>query len=109
MNNNDTVTIVFSEDKFYNDLDKPMFEKGIHYEIDNNPAWIQRWLNRGGMLVEVAPQKETTKVSAKEQAAAKKAADKLAKEEEEFALLEAQEKEAAEKAAQEKEAAEDLL
>lgn len=44
------VVMVFSEDKFYNDLSKPLYEKGKPYEIVGADM-IQRWLKRGGEIV----------------------------------------------------------
>ena len=45
------VKMIFNENKFYNDLDNPIFEKGIVYELEG-ADWIQRWLRRGGEIVE---------------------------------------------------------
>lgn len=45
------VKMKFSEDKFYNDLNKPMFLAGEIYELEG-AGWIQRWLKRGGEIVE---------------------------------------------------------
>ncbi len=45
------VKMKFSEFKYYNDLSVPMFEPGKVYEIEGE-AWIQRWLKRGGEIVE---------------------------------------------------------
>jgi hypothetical protein len=51
------VLMRFSEHKFYNDLNKPIFEAGKIYELEG-AAWIQRWTKRGGEIVENA--KEAT-------------------------------------------------
>ena len=45
------VKMVFSEHKFYNDLNTPIFEAGKVYELEG-AGWIQRWLKRGGNIVE---------------------------------------------------------
>lgn len=45
------VKMKFSEDKYYNDLDKPIFEKDKVYELEG-AGWIQRWVKRGGEVVE---------------------------------------------------------
>lgn len=45
------VKMKFSEHKYYNDLDKPLFEAGKVYELEG-AGWIQRWLKRGGEIVE---------------------------------------------------------
>lgn len=45
------VKMKFSEEKFYNDQTKPMFEAGKVYELEGFD-WIQRWLKRGGEIVE---------------------------------------------------------
>lgn len=43
--------IVFSEDKFYNDLANPIFVAGKVYEIEGDD-WIERWIKRGGTIVQ---------------------------------------------------------
>lgn len=45
------VKMRFKEHKYYNDLDKPHFEAGKVYELEG-AGWIQRWLKRGGEIVE---------------------------------------------------------
>ena len=45
------VKMIFSEEKFYNDLTKPHFEKGKIYDVVGADQ-IQRWLKRGGKIVE---------------------------------------------------------
>lgn len=47
------VLMRFSENKIYNDLNKPIFYKGEVYELEGK-AWIERWLKRGGEIVEKA-------------------------------------------------------
>ena len=44
------VMMVFSENKFYNDLNNPHFLKGKEYEIEGAGS-INRWLKRGGKIV----------------------------------------------------------
>lgn len=45
------VKMRFSEHKFYNDLNKPLYEAGKVYEVVG-AGFIQRWLKRGGVIVE---------------------------------------------------------
>jgi len=45
------VKMKFSEHKYYNDLNNPIFDAGKVYELEG-AAWIQRWLKRGGEIVE---------------------------------------------------------
>lgn len=45
------VCMTFSEPKFYTDLSKPIFEAGKVYELEG-ADWIQRWIKRGGVIVE---------------------------------------------------------
>lgn len=45
------VVMVFKEDKFYNDLSVPHFKAGEKYVIEGADQ-IQRWLKRGGDIVE---------------------------------------------------------
>lgn len=45
------VKMIFRENKFYNDLKKPIYLAGVVYEIE--PNMVQRWLKRGGKIVEV--------------------------------------------------------
>lgn len=45
------VKMKFTENKFYNDMNKPMFHAGEVYEMEG-VEWIQRWLRRGGIIVE---------------------------------------------------------
>ena len=47
----DSVLMKFSEHKYYNDLNSPMFEAHKVYEIAG-AEWIQRWIKRGGEIVE---------------------------------------------------------
>lgn len=46
-----SVKMKFSENKFYNDLNSPIFEKDKVYLLEG-ADWIQRWLKRGGVVVE---------------------------------------------------------
>lgn len=46
----DKVMMVFTEDKYYNDLEAPIFRKGETYEVEG-ADWIQRWVKRGGVIV----------------------------------------------------------
>lgn len=65
------VKMKFSEHKYYNDLNKPLFMAGEVYELEG-ADWIQRWVKRGGEIVEgkleFAPQvvNESVLVSNKE-------------------------------------------
>ncbi len=43
--------MLFTEDKFYNDLSNPIFEAGKVYELEG-ADWIQRWIKRGGAIVD---------------------------------------------------------
>lgn len=43
----------FTENKFYTDQNKPIFVPGVVYEITGADQ-IQRWLKRGGVIVEEA-------------------------------------------------------
>lgn len=45
------VKMKFSEHKYYNDLNEPIFRAGEVYELEG-AEWIQRWLKRGGVIVE---------------------------------------------------------
>lgn len=45
------VKMIFSESKFYNDLANPIFGPGKVYELEGDD-WIQRWIKRGGTIVE---------------------------------------------------------
>ena len=45
------VIMIFSENKFYNDLENPIFFANTSYELEG-ADWIQRWLKRGGKIVE---------------------------------------------------------
>ena len=45
------VKMKFKEDKFYNDQTVPYYEKGKVYEV-RGADMIQRWLKRGGEIVE---------------------------------------------------------
>jgi len=47
----DTVKMRFKENKFYNDLDVPLYIAGEVYVI-KGADMIQRWLKRGGEIVE---------------------------------------------------------
>ena len=44
------VLMRFKEDKFYNDLTKPIYEAGKIYEIEGSD-FIERWKKRGGEIV----------------------------------------------------------
>ena len=44
------VVMTFSEDKFYTDDTKPIFEKGEKYTLKGK-GWITRWLKRGGKII----------------------------------------------------------
>lgn len=44
------VLMRFSENKYYNDKEKPIFEKGKVYALEG-AGWIQRWIKRGGEVV----------------------------------------------------------
>ena len=46
-----SVKMKFSEHKYYNDLNVPMFEAGKVYVLEG-ADWIQRWIKRGGQIVE---------------------------------------------------------
>lgn len=46
-----SVKMKFKEDKFYNDLNVPLYEKDKVYEI-KGADMIQRWVRRGGEIVE---------------------------------------------------------
>lgn len=50
-NSVNTVKMVFKEDKYYNDLNEPKYRAGIVYDIIGSDQ-IQRWLKRGGEIVE---------------------------------------------------------
>lgn len=41
--------MIFTEDKFYNDLNKPLYLANTEYEIE--PQMVDRWLRRGGKIV----------------------------------------------------------
>ena len=45
------VKMVFSEDKFYNDRENPLFIKGEIYGLEGQD-WIERWIKRGGAIVD---------------------------------------------------------
>lgn len=45
------VKMIFSQDKFYNDLNNPIFLKGKVYELEG-ADWIQRWEKRGGQIID---------------------------------------------------------
>lgn len=45
------VKMKFKEHMYYNDLNNPMFNAGEIYELEG-ADWIQRWLKRGGEIVE---------------------------------------------------------
>ena len=63
--------IIFEEDQFYNDPKTPLFKAGVEYEISNEgnrPGWIQRWLKRGGKIIETAPGEESKVTPPAEQA-----------------------------------------
>ena len=41
----------FQQHQYFNDLNTPLFEAGKIYELVG-AAWIQRWMKRGGEIVE---------------------------------------------------------
>lgn len=45
------VKMIFKEAKFYNDLETPIFKPGEIYELEG-ADWIQRWIKRGGAIVD---------------------------------------------------------
>lgn len=45
------VKMTFTERKYYNDMDTPFFEPDKVYELEG-ADWIQRWLKRGGTIVQ---------------------------------------------------------
>lgn len=45
------VLMKFSEHKYYTDQDTPIFYAGKTYKLEG-AAWIERWLKRGGTIVE---------------------------------------------------------
>lgn len=46
------VLMVFSEDQFYNDLQKPKYDKHkVHEVAEERPGYIERWLPRGGIIL----------------------------------------------------------
>lgn len=45
------VKMKFAQHMYYNDLDKPIFEAGVVYELEG-AEWIQRWIKRGGEVLE---------------------------------------------------------
>lgn len=47
------VKMKFKEHKYYTDKDKPIFYAGKIYELEG-ADWIQRWLKRGGEIVQDA-------------------------------------------------------
>ena len=51
-----TVAMKFSKNMFYTDLDNPIFFSGVVYELEGE-EWIQRWLKRGGEIVDEKPAK----------------------------------------------------
>lgn len=53
LNDSKKVLMLFPENMYYNDLDKPIFEKGKTYELEG-ADWIYRWKKRGGIVVESA-------------------------------------------------------
>lgn len=54
-----TVKMIFTEDKFYNDLKNPLYKAGIVYDVEK--PMVQRWLKRGGKIVVDAPVVEEPK------------------------------------------------
>ncbi len=58
------VVMTFSEDKFYTDDTKPIFEKDEKYKLKGK-EWINRWLKRGGKII--GPGSELNPESAKEE------------------------------------------
>jgi len=51
LDKSEKVLMRFKEDKFYNDLNTPIFKSGEVYEMEGS-SWIQRWVKRGGEIVE---------------------------------------------------------
>lgn len=45
-----TVKMIFSEQKFFNNLNEPLFLKGKVYELQGF-SWIERWQKRGGKIL----------------------------------------------------------
>jgi len=45
------VKMIFTEAKFYNDSENPIFEPNKVYELEG-ADWIQRWVKRGGAIVD---------------------------------------------------------
>lgn len=44
------VKMRFKEDKFYTDLNNPIYRKGQIYDIPNN--MVERWIKRGGTIID---------------------------------------------------------
>lgn len=61
-----TVTMKFSADMFYNDLESPLYEKGKTYEVPER--MVARWLKRGGKIVDgtEVEEEETTEAIPKD-------------------------------------------
>lgn len=59
------VKMKFKENKFFNDLDNPMFLAGVEYELEG-ADWIQRWLRRGGEITSGALNFPTPEVNPSE-------------------------------------------
>lgn len=76
-----TVLMKFTEHKYYNDLSTPLFYAGKVYELEG-ADWIQRWLKRGGEII------EGDVVVAK---ADKKVEDEVATQEEAEAMIDSEE------------------
>jgi hypothetical protein len=80
-----TVKMRFSENKYYNDLDNPIFLKGQVYEIVGADM-INRWLKRGGEIVEGETEEPVARVAGANPeevvANAEKAAEQVANDQE---------------------------
>lgn len=57
----DGVWMRFSEHKYYNDLNVPIFEAGVVYKLEGE-MWIHRWMKRGGEIVAEPTEVEPAKV-----------------------------------------------
>lgn len=48
-------TMKFNRDMFYTSQDVPIYLKGFEYQVEDN--MVDRWLKRGGEIVETKPKK----------------------------------------------------